>query len=212
MSSHCSGKTIISRATRALGLWEATLLVPRRGLFFSVVVCLNDGYVKNFRFTDPADAGREASNIRVYKALGFSSSNFHHVQSQPYGKTALLSLGVSSSFKGTIRVQEPEVIVLQLIQTQKNHGKILNLVSLFKHLFQCKTRGVFWNAITELLVLNPEYSFKHTDGREENLPEVGRNTWFWPIDVQHVSGPTDDDRSIVIKCKMSREVAEIFKK
>lgn len=38
---------------------------------------------------------------------------------------ALLSLGVSfcwtSSFKGTIRVQEPEVIVLQLIQTQKNH-------------------------------------------------------------------------------------------
>lgn len=108
----------ISRATRALGLWEATLLVPRRGLFF-FLCSLDDGYVENFCFTDPADAGREASNIRVYKALGFSSSNFHHVQSQPYEKTAfwesLPLLKEQSEFKNrkrsSLSLCEPKIIM-----------------------------------------------------------------------------------------------------
>lgn len=86
---------------------------------FFLFCSLDDGYVENFCFTDPADAGREASNIRVYKALGFSSSNFHHVQSQPYGKTAfwesLPLLKEQSEFKNRKRSSfslcEPKIIV-----------------------------------------------------------------------------------------------------
>lgn len=144
MSSHCSGKTIIScfgtLGSDTFGTEEEVLFArwPTRSWIQKRLTC---------------------------KALGFSSSNFHHVQSQPYGGK---SFRRNPSFKGTIRVQEPEVTGSCL-----RCSETLNLASSF----QCENSCLFR---TRNIPLNIRTGGKSPGDRQ-------KHGIISSIDVQHVS-------------------------
>lgn len=147
-SGHCSGKTIVSQEK----LWEATLLVARRGLF-SVFVSEFKWrmLLESFCSVDPEGKRSERQTSASIRLWGFRAAasitynlsltlrRLRGVSPQTWRSNERLETTEASSlvmlnfpFKGTIRVQEPEPVPFTLV-LQQIIFRVKHLCSSAKH-------------------------------------------------------------------------------